>query len=111
MNQVVPFRASAAEDEDESEDEHEEEMRCYLRLPGPWLSLVSLRRWSGTMEFVTILRFLLPFLGIGIFALAAKLIKPTKHIVPLALRLCWITGAVNLLWDKPARVVAFGTLP
>jgi hypothetical protein len=51
------------------------------------------------MEFITILRFLLPLLGLGIFALTARLVKPTKNIVPLALRLCWITGVLNLLWD------------
>ena len=51
------------------------------------------------MKFITVLRFLLPLLGIGIFVLAARLIKPTKYIVSLALRLCWITGALNLLWD------------
>lgn len=51
------------------------------------------------MEAVTILRFLLPIMGIGIFALAARLIGPPERIVLLALKLCWITGAANLFWD------------
>lgn len=51
------------------------------------------------MKFGAALRLLLPVMGIGIFAFAASLIKPAKHIVPLALKLCWITGAFNLFWD------------
>ena len=51
------------------------------------------------MKFIGGLRLLLPVLGLGIFAFAAGLIKPAKHIIPLALKLCWIPGALNLLWD------------
>ena len=51
------------------------------------------------MGFIAALRLVLPVFGLGIFAFAASLIKPAKHIMLLALKLCWIPGALNLLWD------------
>jgi hypothetical protein len=51
------------------------------------------------MQALPILRFLLPLLGLGIFAVAAKLIRPPKSILFLTLKLCWVAGTLNLLWD------------
>jgi hypothetical protein len=51
------------------------------------------------VDSLTIFRFVLPFIGIGIFALAAKLIKPPKKILLLTLKLCWITYALCFLFD------------
>ena len=51
------------------------------------------------MHALAILRLVLPLLGMGIFALAAKLIRPPKRILFLTLKLCWVAGMLNLLWD------------
>src|SRR5260370_2074915 len=83
---------------DEANGPSARQVQCVCHNTPPWLISVSLGRWSRTMEFVRVLRLLLPILGIGIFVLVARLIKPTRHIVLLALKLCWITGSLNLLW-------------
>ncbi len=51
------------------------------------------------MDTVTIFRFILPFIALGIFTLAVKLIKPPKNIANLALKLCWITAVLNIFAD------------
>lgn len=51
------------------------------------------------MDPITLLRIVLPFIGVGVFAIFARLLRPPRHILVLTLKVCWLIGVMNVIAD------------